>query len=503
MPKVPYEKLTALFGKDSNDPAVTAVLKKAGDVEIDKDFIFAPEAGFDFALKERPRAKRNAPRQLSALFLFADGIDDHRGFAALPKPFVFGSRAELLARVPPPVETRSFGDNILAVDADPADIYSDRWELGGMQFLAMYKHGAIRFYWIAPPDDVVERDLSTHPLHFEAAPLDAPPDADLVGMALLVAWAITRHGLPRKHDNALGKQLVAREISPRTFLVKACGKSLSTFDVHPKLGELLHGYVWRTHRRKAVPAITKLLKLARPDELAYSDDFLGTFKTAVKSPYHVPDSWDAVDRIAPVLDARWADFEATRFVKPPDVKLYEQAAKLRDARSVTPVTAQVAAQAADDSLAADLVKLIGTSLKDPHARAVITRAGMPIGKVIDEQANPGLGVTYMGSKRERDKTRELRVTAVTLYGSKQSSYIRGIGKKVELSRFPGALPRGLAWGDSRKAVAKQLGKPDKTYEKQDYWQPKRGIWTTCMFERDKLVKLHFFEPDDYLRDKYA
>src|SRR5262245_7647669 len=77
---VGYKTLVGLLGKSPKDPAVEAVLAKAGKVSVKSDFIVAKEAGFDFSLGQPEGAKRNAPKVLRTLFLFADGSDGHREF---------------------------------------------------------------------------------------------------------------------------------------------------------------------------------------------------------------------------------------------------------------------------------------------------------------------------------------------------------------------------------------------------------------------------------------
>jgi hypothetical protein len=494
--RVAYDLLCSLLGKQPDDPAVTAMIAKAGKVTVKSDFIIAKEAGFDFSLGRPPGAKKKV---LTSLFLFREGNAGHRGYPDLPSGFAFTTRSELLAKVPAPQESFKIGKGTVPVSTP--DVSHDTWIVDGRELTASYRDGNVGHINIAlPADQMGGRDLSTHPLHFESRPPDAPADAELVGMALLVAWAATKHGLPAKHAaSPLGKQLLARKITPREFLVGACAKTLTSLDVAPALGDFLHGYTHRlfTERDQANAAIAKLLHLHRADERAYPDDFLGTFKHAVDNPFHVPDSWAAVDRIAPVLDARWADYQATRFARAPDLKLYEKAAKARDARAVSAARADVAPAAADAGLAEELVGLIDRALKDPHVKTVLTRAGMPIGKKIDQQANPALGIAYMGTKFEIDGKKELGVDAVYFFAAKQKSYIRGIGGEVEFAGYPGPLPHGLVLGESRAAVAKKLGKPTKTYEDNDYWTPSTNRKLACTFAKGKLVELYIGRPRDY------
>jgi hypothetical protein len=503
IPAVPieYATLVGLLGKPVDDPAVTAMIAKAGKVTIKSDFVVAKEAGFDYAI-ERPEGARR--KVLAALFVFPDGGDGHRGYADLPKGFAFTTRAALLASLPPPHTTWKIGKGKVPVAT--AGVAHDTWTVDGFDVCAMYRGGdTVGHVLVSLPDDATGgTDLSTDPLYFETRPVDAPKDAELVGMALIVAWAADRFGLPAKHAGTeLGEQLVARAITPRTFLVQACGKTLTSLDLAPQLGDFMYEYLHHVTdddgaRKAADAAIKKLLHLARADARTYPDDFLATFKGVVKSPFHVPDSWDAVERIAPVLDARFADYQATRFLDAPDLKLYERAAKQRDVRRVTPDRGQVApAGAADATLADDLVGLIGKSLKDKHVVEVLTRAGLPIGKRIDEQANPALGVAYMGTKLDAGGKKVLGVDAVTFFAAKQKSYIRGIGAEVQFLGYPGPLPRGLVFGESRRQVRKRLGKPKDSYEGTDYYDVGKRLRMNTEFKRDKLVEVYFGTPKKY------
>jgi len=501
--KIPLKTLVGLLGKKPKDPAVQAAMAKAGKVKFDSDFIIAKEGGFDFSVDQPETAKGNEPKVLTGIFLFRDGQDGHRGFADLPKGFTFATRAELLAKLPKPASSWKIGKGNVPVDTEGVD--HDTWVVDGMRIDAnYYKDGGVgHFFVTSDSEEDNARDFSTHPLHFETKPADAPPDAERVGMALLVAWAAVRHGLPDKHAKTeLGKQLVARTISPRTFLDKACGGSLSSLDFARELGDFLYEYLHHViddegARKKADTQIAKLLGLEDQDDRTYTKDFLATFADAVENPFYVPDSWDAVDRIAPVIDARLADFKATGFVKAPKLELYEKAAKQRDKLSITPTKKELAKASVDDKLADDLVALIGKPLTDKQVKAVLTRAGLPIGKRIDEQANPALGVSYMGAKFEIGGKRQLGVDDVTFYANKQTSYIRGIGAEVEFKQYPGSLYKGLTFGDSRASVAKKLGAPKSKSDDYDFWQLSKNLRMRCRYARDKLVQVGFGQPADY------
>jgi hypothetical protein len=500
---LPLADLTKLLGKDLEDPGVKKLLAKVGKVTIKPDFIIAKESGFDFAL-DRPKGAKK--KILSTLFLYAEGADKHRAFTGLPSPFAFGiARSALLAAAGPPAESWTMGKGKVAVDAKKVD--RDTWQVAGAELAAKYRDGVVHAFF-AHRSEAEEggRDLATHPLHFEAAPVDAPANAELVGMGLLVAWAADRFGLPAKHATTpLGKQLAKRAITPVAFLEGACGKTLTTLDVQAKLGEFLWGYTHRLfgdddeERVATDRTIKKWLNLHRADERSYNDDFLGTFAGAVKSPYHVPDSWDAVERIAPILDARWADFEATSFATAPDLKLYEKAAKLRDARKVEPATSTVAVKGSvDDALATDLVQLIGRPLSDKAVQAVLARTGLPIGKKTDEQANPALGVSYLAAKVDVAGKRVLGFASVRFHAAKQTSHIRGLGKEVEFAGYPGPLPLGVRLGAARAAVRAAFGDPKFTVDDTDYWCPRVDRAITATFGKNgTLVRVTFLDPDSW------
>jgi len=492
-----YAVLVDLLGKPVDDPAVQAVIAKAGKTKVDSDFIVAKQAGFDFALERKKGVKKKV---LDTLFLFSHGADDHSGFAGLPKPFSFADRATLRkAAKPDGAWTVDDGD----VAVDHPDSKRDTWKRDGLVIDANYnKEGFARYFTVQGSEESRGgRDLSTHPLHFETKPVDAPKDAELVGMALIVAWSADRFGLPKKHAGAT--DFAKRAVSPVTFLKKACDSTLTTLDIAPELGDFFFDYTNRlflgtraANRDATAGEIKKLLKLERKDERAYTDDFLGTFKGAVKNPFNVPDSWSSVDRIAPILDARWADYQATAMKAAPKLALYEKAAKLRDAVRVTAASVAVAKVETDDALAKTLIGLIGAPVKE--AKATLEKAGLPIGKRIDEQANPAAGIAYMGSNLKLAGKTTLCVTAVDFYAAKEKAYIRGLGKEVEFDGYRGSLVLGVKIGDDRKAVAKAFGAPSGTREESDYWYPdKRHRISATFSKRGKLDYIHFSLVEDW------
>jgi hypothetical protein len=349
--------------------------------------------------------------------------------------------------------------------------------------------------------DRMARDLTSYPLHFEAQPsTGAPAHAELLGTGMLVAWAALRGSLAKKHAKAAAP-LVARTITGREFLVKTLKGKLADTDLDKSVANFLYGY---THRlflddsERDRKATRKLLGLHRDDEIAFSDDYLATFKKVVKNPYLVPDAWAAYDRLAPILDARYADYQATKFLKPPPKGLYEKAVKARDAvkveaHKVTPQKIEV-----DAGFTEQLLSIVGRPLADKEVKDILTVAGLPIGKRTDEQALPSLGVSYMGSKFEK---KQLEVDDVAFYAKGVEKFVRGIGSKVVFAQYPGPLPNGIVWGDDRATVKKKVGgKPSRDTEGDEYleWEdPKTRRYRQFKFERKKLRWIRYSMPRDF------
>jgi hypothetical protein len=95
----------------------------------------------------------------------------------------------------------------------------------------------------------------------------------------------------------------------------------------------------------------------------------------------------------------------------------------------------------------------------------------------------------MGSNFEIGGKRQLGVEAVSFFAAKQKSYIRGVGANVQFAGYPGPLPHRLAFGQTREAVTKLLGKPTSTSGSCDYWSPTPNSRLSCDFARGKLVTL--------------
>jgi hypothetical protein len=332
-------------------------------------------------------------------------------------------------------------------------------------------------------------------------PADAMPEAPRIAPSLLLTWALLRNGLfGRAQASPLAPAFVKREITPLVFFDQACRGILDTLDIDPTLHKFLLRYVEGGvfQARRGVDAqtkarIAKLLNLdPSRDMFGFSEDYKATFTGAVPNLYYIADSWTSFDRLAPVLDARWADYQSTQLKSVPDLALYEQAASLRDKVILTESRLHLAKPPADPTLSVDLLNILGLALANPKVKAVLARADLPIGKRIDEQANPALGVSYMGSRITIDGKQTLAVTEITFYAQGRQSYIRGIGTDVQFEGYPHDLPNGVRLGDAKGTVIEKLGKPLHTSEKNLSWELDNGRGIYFHFESDALIQTQWY-----------
>lgn len=349
-------------------------------------------------------------------------------------------------------------------------------------------------------------NLTTNPLHFSTVPAEGkPPHAELLGTGLLLAWVADRVGLPKKlASTPHAKKLAAREITGRELLVAACKSKLTTEDVPAEVGKFLYGYTHRLFlgddegdtRAAAAKEIKKLLGLERTDEISFSDDYLATFKKVVKNPFLVPDTWEAFERFAPILDARWKDYQQTKFTKPPPKGIYAAAAKKRDAQKITvPKKAASSAKAKEaasglftEALTNELLGIVGKSLTDASVKAALAKVELPIGKKINEQAAPKNGLAYLGAKFPIGRERKLGVANMQFYKKGQKRYIRGLGAEVAFAQYPGPLPKGITFEDDAKAVRKKVGvKPESSSHGYDrFVLTKQGARLLVSYARNKV-----------------
>lgn len=145
---VSYEDLRNVIGLAEDDPALAAVLARAGKVTWTKPdggarYAQAKQAGFDL-LVERPRdGKRTDPKRVHTVFLYSgkDG-QKHAPFAAPPHGITFTTRADVLAALPAPEYSWIIGDGKVAVTAKGVD--HDAWTFDGFKVSVDYRDDDVR-----------------------------------------------------------------------------------------------------------------------------------------------------------------------------------------------------------------------------------------------------------------------------------------------------------------------------------------------------------------------
>jgi len=123
---------------------------------------------------------------------------------------------------------------------------------------------------------------------------DLPPENGGTHIGMFLAWAIL-HGL----EGALHREewpealaaLRARQITGRTFLIQRCDGALGEDDFSPEGNAFAAAYY------------------ASDNYVADYQDVLGGNEPTL---YHVADTWENYDRIAPVIDRRFKEWKEKR-----------------------------------------------------------------------------------------------------------------------------------------------------------------------------------------------
>lgn len=124
-------------------------------------------------------------------------------------------------------------------------------------------------------------------------------------IGIFLAWAAL-HGLindyHEQHSSALLKQLRARQITGRQFFEAACGERFAEKDLNVEGNAFAEQY-YRDLAGEKGP---------------YFADYRTTLAATLPSFWHVPDTWESYDQIAPVITRR---FEAWK--NPPKRKWWQ------------------------------------------------------------------------------------------------------------------------------------------------------------------------------------
>lgn len=126
-------------------------------------------------------------------------------------------------------------------------------------------------------------------------PDDAPEDNAVTHMGFFFAWALSRGLISDFHreeeDSAvLLRQFGERKMSPRDYVIQFCDSQFTNEDFSD-VGNAFVEHYYMQH---------------------YFGDFSNEFEASVESIYHVDDSWENADKMVPVLDKRFEDWNRRR-----------------------------------------------------------------------------------------------------------------------------------------------------------------------------------------------
>lgn len=130
-------------------------------------------------------------------------------------------------------------------------------------------------------------------------PPDLPPECGGTHIGIFLAWAILNdlEGDLHREDSHEELRLVReRRITGRDFLFRACDGKFWDEDLNDE-GNAFAGWYYSGEGGGYGP---------------YLADYESTLAGGLPSLYHVEDRWEIYDRIAPVIDRRYADWKASR-----------------------------------------------------------------------------------------------------------------------------------------------------------------------------------------------
>jgi hypothetical protein len=147
-------------------------------------------------------------------------------------------------------------------------------------------------------------DRADHDYSTEQEPLPKGHAANHIGMFL--AWAVC-NGLEnefhRQHSSELLARLRQREITGRQFFEAACNERFSEKDLNPEGNAFAEHYYANEAGERG----------------AYFADYKRVLVAGLPSFWHVADTWANYDKLAVVLDRRFADWR-----QPPPSKRWWQ-----------------------------------------------------------------------------------------------------------------------------------------------------------------------------------
>jgi hypothetical protein len=126
-------------------------------------------------------------------------------------------------------------------------------------------------------------------------PEGLPPENGGTHIGMFLAWAILRGLEGEFHREESAESLAAvraRQMSGREFLFQECDEKFWEEDLSEEGNAFAHAYYD-----------------SRDDSWSYVNDYAEVLASRLPTLYHVEDSWENFDRLAPVLDERFAEWK--------------------------------------------------------------------------------------------------------------------------------------------------------------------------------------------------
>ena len=132
-------------------------------------------------------------------------------------------------------------------------------------------------------------------------PAGLPPENGGTHIGMFLAWAIHRDLAGELHrEDSVGPLAAVRErrMTGREFLFSQCDEKFWEEDLNDEGNAFAKEY----YQKKGADG--------------YLSDYEATFAEGLPSLYHVADTWENFDRIAAVIDRRYAQWTQTRSRRP-------------------------------------------------------------------------------------------------------------------------------------------------------------------------------------------
>jgi hypothetical protein len=128
-------------------------------------------------------------------------------------------------------------------------------------------------------------------------PPDLPPEAGATHIGMFVAWALLHRLAGDIHVREFPEPLARlreRTITPGRFFLEACDGKFTDEDLSDHGNQFAEHYYQREDRPGG-----------------YFADYAETVGTEPPSIYHVPDTWETDEKLAPVIQRRFEDWLQT------------------------------------------------------------------------------------------------------------------------------------------------------------------------------------------------